>query len=438
MRNLISSLFPALVLAATLLASCNSDSLWGSRDNPVDPSAGNYQGYATVSSSADIRGESPTDGGNLRDILLISKVEGATAYELKIAASAAALDSSPLFDKADYADNVMNVSAAPMATSTKYYWRARAKTASGWDPAWSPVASFSTHPHWPWTEHYISPNAFQNSIASSADGRHLATAGYGVSTSADSGGTWVEQSTWPISGWWDSIVSSTDGNFLAICYYGTIMTSNDAGVSWTEPSGFPGGSEPSMAASADCAHLVVADKWGAIYTSSDFGATWVNRLKISKQLYSAASSSDGSRLAAVAYGGDIWTSANSGAAWIDRSAAGSRNWQAIASSIDGSRLAAVVYGGDVWTSSNSGADWTDRTAAGTRNWQAIVSSADGSHLAAVVSGGDIWTSMDSGLTWSDQASAGSRDWRSIASSEDGTRLAAVVNAGNIWTGVMAP
>ena len=141
MKKILVFLVPAVAFALGLSA-CNP---WGSYDNPGDPKAANYQGYPSVASSADIRPVSPADGGTLVGAYLtIPKVLGATAYELVVAASAAALGTSPILDKADYVSNVMDLRAAPITDATTYYWKARAKESGGAWGIWSPVASFGT------------------------------------------------------------------------------------------------------------------------------------------------------------------------------------------------------------------------------------------------------------------------------------------------------
>jgi hypothetical protein len=137
------ALSPILLL---LLFSCSQ--LFSKLDNPADPKADDYQGYPTVEKSADIRPVSPPDAGTLvGTTLTMTKVGGATAYEFVLAASAAALSTSPILDKSDYSTNVIDISAAPIADSTTYYWKAKAKESNGNWGDWSTIASFSTKFH---------------------------------------------------------------------------------------------------------------------------------------------------------------------------------------------------------------------------------------------------------------------------------------------------
>ena len=85
------AIFLAL-LAALLLFTCQA---WGPLDNPTDPKSATYQGYDTVTNPAAIAAALPADKGSLSgSTLTATKVTGATAYELRIAASAADLDTA--------------------------------------------------------------------------------------------------------------------------------------------------------------------------------------------------------------------------------------------------------------------------------------------------------------------------------------------------------
>jgi hypothetical protein len=131
---------PLLLLALSSFA-CHP---WGSFDNPGDPKAANYQGYETVSSPADIRIVSPASGASLSGVYVTAtKLAGAAAYGIKIAASEAGVDSEPLFSKTDYALNVMDLSDSGIRNSTTYYCRVGAAPPST-TVAWSPVSSFTT------------------------------------------------------------------------------------------------------------------------------------------------------------------------------------------------------------------------------------------------------------------------------------------------------
>ena len=125
---------------ALVLVGCSE--LWGPLNDPSDPKASNYQGYPTVATSAEIRPVSPADAGTLAGAsMTIAKVVDATAYELMLATST--LMTSPILDKSNYASNVMNLTGAILADSTTYYWKAKAKEASGSWGTWSAVASFT-------------------------------------------------------------------------------------------------------------------------------------------------------------------------------------------------------------------------------------------------------------------------------------------------------
>ena len=93
----------AIVALVMLLSSCN---VWGPQNNPVDPSASNYQGYPTVTTSAGILSVSPSNGGTLYGMLTMSAVVGATNYEIMLATSPAGLTASPLYDNASVASHI--------------------------------------------------------------------------------------------------------------------------------------------------------------------------------------------------------------------------------------------------------------------------------------------------------------------------------------------
>ncbi|MEI6876402.1 MAG: chitobiase/beta-hexosaminidase C-terminal domain-containing protein, partial [Spirochaetota bacterium] len=130
-----------LFACAFILSAC--EVLWP-RDNPADPGAQNYSGYDTVTNPEEIAAVSPAPGGTLIGTTLsVTKVIGATAYELRIASSAATLESAPLFSKADFPSNVMDISGSGIQHKTSYWWKARAVVA-GKAGAWSAVYSLST------------------------------------------------------------------------------------------------------------------------------------------------------------------------------------------------------------------------------------------------------------------------------------------------------
>jgi len=261
-------------LLVAMLAGCD---VWGPADNPVDPDAPSYQGFHTVTNSSDIGAGSPTDGGFLDGSLVtIDGVAGATAYELRIAASEGELDSSPLFVKSDYTSNTMDLDGAPLDVSTKYYWKARAYKQGAWDVDWSPVASFTTGFTFTWTQRTSVGYHTWTSIASSSDGSRLAatTSNGDVYVSSDSGATWIDHN---VSGYkvLTSIASSDDGARLAVVarsYYGQrpyIYTSTDYGTSWIPQSEAGARDWVAIASNSDGTHLA------AIGRDTDSGETHI-------------------------------------------------------------------------------------------------------------------------------------------------------------------
>jgi hypothetical protein len=248
-------------------------------------------------------------------------------------------------------------------------------------------------------------------------------------------------SSWVLAGAaalnWNSIASSADGSHLAAVAAavtsgsGGIYTSTDSGATWTGTNGDTSSPWRSIASSADGSRLVAANASGGIggiYINS--GASWGKALSGAVNWSSVASSADGSKLVAAisnSVSGGIYASANSGATW-SQTVGAARNWVAVALSADGSKLAAAVYGGGIYTSAN----WSQATSAGNKNWTSIASSADGSKLAAVADAGGIYLSSNGGATWTQGNPANGAVWSCIASSADGSKLAATILGGGIY------
>jgi len=113
--------------------------------DPADPDSPSYQGYPTVGSVDDVEVVSPTSGGTLTGTTLtMTNVLGASAYAVRVAASEADLGTTNLYEKSDYATNVLDISAAPILDSTTYYWQSRAtKDGTTWG-SWTAASSFTT------------------------------------------------------------------------------------------------------------------------------------------------------------------------------------------------------------------------------------------------------------------------------------------------------
>jgi len=140
--------YPSLLLLALipLLASC---SLFWTRDNVVDPDNTSsdddtsYQGYTTVARSSEIEVVEPENGAKIdsRRMLIFSEVKGAVGYGFVMADSVSKLDSSP--DLSDYFGTYhLHYFYSSSLPSNLYYWKVRAKFASGWDTSWSSVFYF--------------------------------------------------------------------------------------------------------------------------------------------------------------------------------------------------------------------------------------------------------------------------------------------------------
>ncbi len=244
-----------------------------------------------------------------------------------------------------------------------------------------------------------------SSVSSSSDGTKLAATiggdnnnheGY-IYTSIDGGETWVEQTSSGIHAW-NSITSSSDGTKLAATFFDIyfdniwgnfitssyVSTSNDSGATWVKR--ISAGQDyyywKSVTSSSDGTKLAAAINGGYIYTSNNGGLTWVEQKNSgSRNWQSITSSSDGTKLAAVVNGGYVYTSTDSGATWVERQSSGLLNWYSITSSSDGTKLAAVDGGytstGYVYISNDSGLTWVPQTNIGLRNWVSVDISSDG-------------------------------------------------------------
>jgi hypothetical protein len=145
-----------------------------------------------------------------------------------------------------------------------------------------------------------------SAVASSADGRKLVAADFGlrdrkyggthnssggrIYTSTNFGATWMPQFT---NKFWNCVASSTDGTRLIAGTFGDgIYTSSDSGVTWTAHE--EGLNWVSVASSADGRKLVAIPFGCQIHTSSDFGATWTKR-ETNRYWVAVASSADGNK-----------------------------------------------------------------------------------------------------------------------------------------------
>lgn len=153
------------------------------------------------------------------------------------------------------------------------------------------------------------PVATWTAIASNSDGTKLvATEGYSIYTSSDSGNTWTVRSS--LSNARD-VAISPDGSKIAVCISnGYIHTSSDGGSTWTTRTGAGSRSWTGIAISSDGSRIVAAVTNGYMYTSN----TWENS-SFWSSLYSniywtkIAINSDGTIIAAVAtntYSGRIF------------------------------------------------------------------------------------------------------------------------------------
>jgi uncharacterized protein YjdB len=129
-----------------LLCTCD---LWGSRDNPLDSGAANYQGYTTTTRADNIQLASSWEGvydpsAAVAPTFTCSEVVGATAYELQVSAD-------EIFESIVYQNDTLTTNSASAADLPDglcrfetYWWRMRAYK-DGWG-AWSSARSFAYQP----------------------------------------------------------------------------------------------------------------------------------------------------------------------------------------------------------------------------------------------------------------------------------------------------
>jgi formylglycine-generating enzyme required for sulfatase activity len=145
MKKLINSIvLNLLVVSCLVVFGCSK--LFTDLENPADPESTGYVGDSTVKDSSLIRPVYPIAGGICDDTQFqVTSVQGANRYGLRIATSEATLATSPLYARADYATNTMDVSTSGLSDGTTYYWQTRSSSDGGatWG-AWCPATSFST------------------------------------------------------------------------------------------------------------------------------------------------------------------------------------------------------------------------------------------------------------------------------------------------------
>jgi len=193
-------------------------------------------------------------------------------------------------------------------------------------------------------------------VAASADGTRMyavSKAFTGVYASSDSGHTWSQVGTIPLSGYWQAIACSANGKivFTVPSGGGTVQMSTDSGTTWS-----------------------------AISSSGSYIACTADGSKIFTSNY--ACSGNGNYLARLA-GGVISVSINGGASWISVTAPDG-GLSCVAASSDCTRLVAGSSYGLLYASANRGATWTTLTTA-SQYWSGAWMSADGSQFAATAS-----------------------------------------------------
>lgn len=371
-------------LASLLTVSISSCNIFGTLDNPLDPGADTYQGFTTVTKSSDIRPESPEDGGRLDDgFLTISEVIGATAYEIRIAETAAALDTSPVFQKSDYVSNILDLRGSSLDALRPYYWKARAYRDGVWDEAWSNSAEFIPWYPYSWSQR----DSFSPTMAFSLDGMiQYKFVGGGIEVSLDSGQTWVLR----LPGSCINVTTNDDGNVAVAIFY-------------------------------------TDDTERYLYISHDTGQTWLECISAGVKIWcSVAVNQDGSRIIAADSAGFLYTSSDGGLTWSSHSGPGERNWRSVDCSSDGKTLIATDCFGPLFVSKDYGNTWKQCEPLQEQVIWGIVDTRcnnDGSHLIHIHGEDYIYQSYDYGTTWKKLTPLGARYWEPLSMNNDGSIIA---------------
>jgi photosystem II stability/assembly factor-like uncharacterized protein len=108
---------------------------------------------------------------------------------------------------------------------------------------------------------------------------------------------------------WKAVVSSADGTRL-LALGSQISTSRDSGKTWIVQTAGPTGYIPwsNAAISTDGTKIVAVTSGAGIYTSTNAGVAWTQRTTTSQKWVDVASSADGTKLVAVVAGGYVYTS----------------------------------------------------------------------------------------------------------------------------------
>jgi hypothetical protein len=133
-----------LALLATALLGASCENVFGKLNNPVDPDAGKYQGYDTVSSTDDILAHTDDGVSMFFPDLVVSEVLEADGYRLQIATDAAFGSGSIVYENDQLSSNTISVMTELFA-GTDYVWRASASAGGTWG-AWTEARAFTLNP----------------------------------------------------------------------------------------------------------------------------------------------------------------------------------------------------------------------------------------------------------------------------------------------------
>lgn len=296
------------------------------------------------------------------------------------------------------------------------------------------------------------PSANWISVASSADGNHLAAliqGGEEVYISTNAGATWTISSPANGGAQGSCIASSADGSVLYFNGNTQIFRSTNSGATWSTQNS-PSENWTSVACSADgkmaaATSAIRRSSTAGVFTSVDTGNTWNFSTAPTDDWLAIASSADGNRLVALdILAAAIYTSTDAGNTWAQHSPP-PQAFSAAASSADGIQLVATsgngsTANGPIFISTNGGLNWAPTTAPVT-NWTTVACSADGHAIIAAGGGtsflGHLFLSTDGGASWH-QTNALLTHWTSVAVSADGTKFVAAEFGGHIYTLDLSP
>lgn len=196
------------------------------------------------------------------------------------------------------------------------------------------------------------------------------------------------------------VASSADGRILATAHYdASVYRSTDGGISWSQiraSRGLPDFDGCAMVSSADGRKLAIASSIG-VFTWTDGDPDWT--LSVPRGAKAIGASADARTLVILDFNGDLHLSFDGGSGWASPVSFGPTGPASIACSSDCRAIVVAASGSPIWRSLDYGQTW--QATGPTRGWTDVASSADGQRLVATADmGGGIYGSLDGGAQWS--------------------------------------